>query len=90
MKPYVVACKGCKKRLVDPKDELIYVVRSVEKPSNKKTDEGEYWCSQRCMDRRDPVRKEAIAANLEAGLALPQKLYPASEKVPRNETRNTN
>ena len=80
MKPYVVACKGCKKRLVDPKDKLIYVVRSVQKPRNKKEDSGEYWCGQACLDRHDPVRKEAIAANLEAGLALPQKLYPASRR----------
>lgn len=62
MKQYIVKCKGCGKRLRDPGDKLIYVVRSVQKPINKKSDEGEYFCSQRCMDRRDPTRKEAIAS----------------------------
>ena len=57
---YIVACKGCGKRLRDPLDNPIYVVWSVEKPVNKKTDEGEYWCSQSCMDKNDPVRKEAV------------------------------
>ena len=57
---YITKCKGCGKRLRDPADNPIYVVRSVEKPTNKKTDEGEYWCSQACMDTKDPTRKEAI------------------------------
>jgi len=59
-KQYIVKCRGCGKRLRDPADNPIYVVRSVGKPINQKTDEGEYWCSQKCMDRNDPTRKEAI------------------------------
>jgi len=57
---YIVKCRGCGKRLRDPADNPIYVVRSVEKPTNKKTDEGEYFCSQKCMDKNDPHRKEAL------------------------------
>ena len=57
---YITKCKGCGKRLRDPADNPIYVVRSVEKPVNKKVDNGEYWCSQACMDTKDPTRKEAI------------------------------
>ena len=56
---YIVKCRGCGKRLRDPEDNLIYVVRA-KKPRNKKTDEGEYWCSQKCMNTKDTVRKEAI------------------------------
>ena len=59
MRQYICYCKGCRKRLRDPEDDPIYVVRA-KKPRNKKTDEGEYWCSQKCMDRHDPVRREAI------------------------------
>ena len=57
---YIVKCRGCGKRIKDPVDNPIYVVRSVEKPVNKKKDEGEYYCNQACMDRNDPTRKEAI------------------------------
>ena len=66
---YIVACKGCGKRLRDPADNPIYVVRSVEKPINQKVDNGEYWCSQACMDRNDPTRKEAkeVWKNINAG-----------------------
>ena len=60
-------CRGCGKRLRDPADNPIYVVRSVEKPSNKKEDSGEYWCSQACMNRHDPTRKEAIRNAREVG-----------------------
>ena len=58
-KQYIVACKGCGKRLRDPLDKPIYVARSVKKPVHKKVDSGEYWCSQKCMDKNDPYRKEA-------------------------------
>ena len=56
---YIVNCKGCGKRLRDPLDNPIYVVRSVEKPINQLQDNGEYWCRQACMDKHDPTRKEA-------------------------------
>ena len=46
---YLCQCKGCRKKLRDPLDNLIYL-----------PDEDEYWCSQKCMDKNDPVRKEAI------------------------------
>ena len=59
-KQYIVKCRGCGKRLRDPADNPIYVVRSVEKPVNKKEDSGEYWHSQACIDTNDPTRKEAI------------------------------
>lgn len=57
---YITKCRGCGRRLRDPDDNPIYVARSVEKPRNKKTDEGEYFCCQACIDRNDPTRKEAI------------------------------
>ena len=57
---YIVKCRGCGKRLRDPADNPIYVVRSVEKPINQKVDNGEYWCSQKCFDKNDPTRREAI------------------------------
>ena len=57
---YIVKCKGCGRRLSDPADNPIYVVRSVVKPVNQLVDNGEYWCSQKCMDTLDPTRKEAI------------------------------
>jgi len=54
---YIVRCKGCKKKLRDPADNPIYVAHSAILVNQA---DGEYWCSQKCMDRNDPTRKEAI------------------------------
>ena len=54
---FICHCKGCGKRLRDPEDNPIYLVR-----------DNEYWCSQPCMNRNDPTRKEAIENAREAAL----------------------
>ena len=54
---YTARCKGCKKKLRDPADNPIYVAHSAIHLNQA---DGEYWCCQKCMDRNDPTRKEAI------------------------------
>jgi len=49
---YIVKCRGCGKRLRDPADKPIYISQLDE-----------YWHSQRCLNRHDPVRREVYGVN---------------------------
>ena len=51
-KQYICKCKGCGRRIQDPADKPIYISQLDE-----------YWCSQKCLNYHDPVRREVQEVN---------------------------